>query len=85
MAVDFVSSESVRESFGILKQPACLCCGANLIGVVMVMIKGSVSSPTVQTEALGPDYTISRIINGGWQLAGGHGPVDRDRTIKVFE
>lgn len=51
----------------------------------MVTIKGSVSSPAVQTEALGPDYTISRIINGGWQLAGGHGPVDRDRTIKDFE
>ena len=25
---------------------------------------------------LAPGYTISRLIKGGWQLAGGHGPVD---------
>jgi aryl-alcohol dehydrogenase-like predicted oxidoreductase len=31
----------------------------------------------VETIDLKPDYTISRIIRGGWQLAGGHGPVDR--------
>jgi aryl-alcohol dehydrogenase-like predicted oxidoreductase len=29
---------------------------------------------------LAPDYEISRVIRGGWQLAGGHGPVDRDAT-----
>ncbi|MDE1923015.1 MAG: aldo/keto reductase [Gammaproteobacteria bacterium] len=26
-------------------------------------------------------YSISRIIKGGWHLAGGHGPVDPDRAI----
>ncbi len=36
-----------------------------------------------------PDYTISRVIRGGWQLAGGHGPVDRiaavDDLIAAFD
>ncbi len=27
---------------------------------------------------LAPDYSISRVIRGGWQLAGDHGAVDRD-------
>ena len=31
---------------------------------------------------LAPGYSISRVIRGGWQLAGGHGPVDRDQTIQ---
>jgi aryl-alcohol dehydrogenase-like predicted oxidoreductase len=31
--------------------------------------------------ALTPDYTIPRIIKGGWQLAGGHGPVDDAAAI----
>ncbi len=30
---------------------------------------------------LAPGYRISRVIRGGWQLAGGHGDVDRDATI----
>jgi len=29
-----------------------------------------------------PDYTISRIIKGGWHLAGGHGKIDKDQAIK---
>jgi N-methylhydantoinase B len=29
---------------------------------------------------LAPGYEISRIIKGGWQLAGGHGPVDSDES-----
>jgi aryl-alcohol dehydrogenase-like predicted oxidoreductase len=28
-----------------------------------------------------PGYGISRVIRGGWQLAGGHGPVDRATAI----
>lgn len=32
--------------------------------------------------ALAPGYEISRIIRGGWQLAGGHGPVGRDTAIE---
>jgi len=27
------------------------------------------------------DYTISRVIKGGWQLAGGHGPIDEQQAI----
>ena len=34
--------------------------------------------PTVQ---LAPDYTVPRLIKGGWQLAGGHGVVDRQRAL----
>jgi aryl-alcohol dehydrogenase-like predicted oxidoreductase len=36
---------------------------------------------TVPMIALRPGYQISRVIRGGWQLAGGHGPVDRAQTI----
>ncbi len=31
--------------------------------------------------AIAPGYTIARVIKGGWQLAGGHGPVDRAAAI----
>ena len=31
--------------------------------------------------ALAPGYTISRIVKGGWQLAGGHGAIDRRAAI----
>jgi aryl-alcohol dehydrogenase-like predicted oxidoreductase len=30
---------------------------------------------------LAPGYSISRIIKGGWQLAGGHGRVDRNQAL----
>jgi len=30
---------------------------------------------------LRPDYRISRLIRGGWQLAGGHGPIDRESAL----
>ena len=36
----------------------------------------------VPTIDLRPDYRISRIIKGGWQLAGDHGPVDRTSAIR---
>ena len=35
----------------------------------------------VETVALRPGYRISRLIKGGWQLAGDHGPVERERAI----
>jgi aryl-alcohol dehydrogenase-like predicted oxidoreductase len=35
----------------------------------------------VERTALAPGYEISRLLRGGWQLAGGHGPVDRDRAV----
>jgi aryl-alcohol dehydrogenase-like predicted oxidoreductase len=31
---------------------------------------------------LAPGYSISRLIKGGWHLAGGHGTIDRDQAIK---
>jgi aryl-alcohol dehydrogenase-like predicted oxidoreductase len=43
----------------------------------------------VKTFELAPGYAISRVIRGGWQLAGGHGPVDRaaalDDLIAAFD
>ena len=35
----------------------------------------------METRELRPGYRISRIIRGGWQLAGGHGEVERDAAI----
>ncbi|PWS37771.1 aldo/keto reductase [Falsiroseomonas bella] len=36
---------------------------------------------TVERFELAPGYRISRLIRGGWQLAGGHGAIERDRAI----
>jgi len=35
----------------------------------------------VETRELAPGYWISRVIRGGWQLAGGHGLIDRNRAL----
>jgi aryl-alcohol dehydrogenase-like predicted oxidoreductase len=35
----------------------------------------------METRELRPGYRISRIIRGGWQLAGGHGDVERNAAI----
>lgn len=35
----------------------------------------------VPTRALAPGYEIPRLIKGGWQLAGGHGAIDRTAAI----
>lgn len=35
----------------------------------------------IPTVRLAPDYEVPRLIKGGWQLAGGHGAVDRARAI----
>ncbi len=35
----------------------------------------------METTELRPGYEISRVIRGGWQLAGGHGAIDRDRAV----
>jgi hypothetical protein len=34
---------------------------------------------SVEIAHLRPDHPISRVIKGGWQLAGDHGAVDRRR------
>lgn len=36
---------------------------------------------TIETVELRPGYRISRLIKGGWQLAGGHGPIDRQTAL----
>lgn len=36
----------------------------------------------MKTLELAPGYRISRLIKGGWHLAGGHGPVDRKQAIE---
>jgi aryl-alcohol dehydrogenase-like predicted oxidoreductase len=35
----------------------------------------------MQYTTLSPDHRISRVIRGNWQLAGGHGSVDRDAAV----
>lgn len=45
----------------------------------------SPTQPVVQTTALAPGYEISRIIKGGWQLAGDHGAVDAAAAIADME
>lgn len=45
---------------------------------------GGVPLMNMESTELRPGYSISRIIRGGWQLAGGHGPVNRERAIADF-
>ena len=38
--------------------------------------------PNVERVRLAPEYyTISRVIKGGWQLAGGHGTIDHEQAL----
>jgi aryl-alcohol dehydrogenase-like predicted oxidoreductase len=39
----------------------------------------------IESATLRPGYEIARVIKGGWQLAGDHGPVDRARSIADME
>ena len=39
----------------------------------------------VETTDLRPGHSISRVIKGGWQLAGDHGSVDRSAAILDME
>ena len=38
--------------------------------------------PNFPRSYLQPEYSISRIIKGGWQLAGGHGLIEEQKAIK---
>jgi len=38
--------------------------------------------PTVPRYQLSPEHTISRVIKGGWQLAGGHGSIGREQALE---
>ncbi len=40
---------------------------------------------SAETATLRPGYDISRVIKGGWQLAGDHGPVERQAAIADME
>lgn len=37
---------------------------------------------SMKTFELSPGYLISRVIRGGWQLAGGHGAIDRKQAVR---
>ena len=41
----------------------------------------SAARPGVVTTELAPGYRVPRVIRGGWQLAGDHGAVDRERAL----
>jgi len=43
------------------------------------------ASGAVPTIPLSDGVPIPRLIKGGWQLAGGHGPVDADRAVADME
>jgi aryl-alcohol dehydrogenase-like predicted oxidoreductase len=40
---------------------------------------------SLDTIQLRPGYAISRVIKGGWQLAGDHGPVERTEAVRDME
>jgi aryl-alcohol dehydrogenase-like predicted oxidoreductase len=46
---------------------------------------GTGSPLSVEISQLRPGYAISRVIKGGWQLAGDHGPVDRAEAVRDME
>jgi len=54
-------------------------------GITMTKPKANQQPIVVESAELRPGYSISRIIRGGWQLAGGHGSVDRQRAVDDFE
>ena len=35
----------------------------------------------METIQLAPNFSICRILNGMWQVAGGHGEIDHDSAI----
>jgi aryl-alcohol dehydrogenase-like predicted oxidoreductase len=36
----------------------------------------------LEMREIAPGYTITRLIRGGWQLAGGHGIIDREQAVE---
>jgi aryl-alcohol dehydrogenase-like predicted oxidoreductase len=39
----------------------------------------NINIPRIELQS---GYSISRVIMGGWQLAGGHGPVDENQALQ---
>ena len=50
-----------------------------------VSLKGVLNMPTVPRYQLSPEHSISRIIKGGWQLAGGHGSIERKKALEDMQ
>jgi aryl-alcohol dehydrogenase-like predicted oxidoreductase len=44
------------------------------------MTADTADSIAIETADIAPGYRISRVVKGGWQLAGGHAPVDPARA-----
>ena len=40
------------------------------------------TEPGTNASNVEPGYSISRLVKGGWHLAGGHGTIDRDQAIR---
>ncbi len=40
--------------------------------------------PVISRTELAPGYSISRVIAGFWQMAGGHGPVEEQKAFEVM-
>jgi aryl-alcohol dehydrogenase-like predicted oxidoreductase len=51
-------------------------------GETPISLEGNtVAQPSVERTLLAPHHSISRVIKGGWQLAGGHGHVNPERAL----
>src|ERR1700674_5351952 len=37
---------------------------------------------SLERFALAPDFTICRIVNGMWQVSGGHGRIEREKALR---
>jgi hypothetical protein len=41
------------------------------------------TTTSVERRTLGTDYQISAILNGLWQVSGGHGVIDEEIAVKT--
>ncbi|MDH5418231.1 MAG: aldo/keto reductase, partial [Nitrosopumilus sp.] len=48
-------------------------------------IKDDNLHPSIEKIILAEDLEISRILNGMWQVAGGHGQIDHELAVKDME
>src|SRR5262245_15203844 len=42
------------------------------------------STDSFEHVAIAPDLTICRVLNGMWQVSGGHGRIDRENALKAM-
>ncbi len=69
----YVSAEAARDIYRVIIS------NGRIDQAATAAARGGRSVPRVNLTA---GYSISRIIKGGWQLAGGHGPVDTTRALR---